>query len=55
MVFNGRAAYRLRVCDAQKKAGKSFDLTKFHDQFMNSGLVPVSIIRREMGVEGSAL
>ncbi len=41
--------------DAQKKAGKSFDLTKFHDQFMNAGLVPVSIIRREMGVEGSAL
>jgi uncharacterized protein (DUF885 family) len=41
--------------DAQKKDGKNFNLTKFHDQFMNSGLVPVSIIRREMGVEGSSL
>jgi len=41
--------------DAQKKEGKNFNLTKFHDQFMNSGLVPVSIIRREMGVEGSSL
>ena len=41
--------------DAQKKEGAAFNLTKFHDQFMNSGLVPVSIIRREMGVEGSAL
>jgi uncharacterized protein (DUF885 family) len=41
--------------DAMKKEGKAFNLTKFHDQFMNSGLVPVSIIRREMGVEGDAL
>jgi uncharacterized protein (DUF885 family) len=41
--------------DAQKKEDAAFNLTKFHDQFMNSGLVPVSIIRREMGVEGSAL
>jgi hypothetical protein len=41
--------------DAQKKEGKSFNLTKFHDQFMNSGLVPVSVIRHEMGVEGDAL
>ncbi|HWA23011.1 MAG TPA: DUF885 domain-containing protein [Caulobacterales bacterium] len=41
--------------DAQKKLGKAFNLTKFHDAFMNAGLVPVSIIRREMGVEGSAL
>jgi uncharacterized protein (DUF885 family) len=38
-----------------KKEGKAFNLTKFHDRFMNSGLVPVSIIRREMGVEGSSL
>jgi uncharacterized protein (DUF885 family) len=41
--------------DAQKKEGANFSLTKFHDAFMNSGLVPVSIIRREMGVEGSSL
>ena len=41
--------------DAQKKEGKAFSLTKFHDAFMNAGLVPVSVIRREMGVEGSAL
>lgn len=41
--------------DAERAQGKAFSLTKFHDQFMNSGLVPVSIIRREMGVKGSAL
>ncbi|HEY8947936.1 MAG TPA: DUF885 domain-containing protein [Rhizomicrobium sp.] len=41
--------------DAMKQQGAKFDLTKFHDQFMNSGLVPVSIIRKEMGVEGSSL
>ncbi|MBV9061363.1 MAG: DUF885 domain-containing protein [Alphaproteobacteria bacterium] len=41
--------------DAQKQQGRAFNLTKFHDGFMNSGLVPVSIIRREMGVAGSAL
>ena len=41
--------------DAQKKEGNAFNITKFHDAFMNAGLVPVSIIRREMGVEGSAL
>ena len=41
--------------DAQKQEGANFSLTKFHDSFMNAGLVPVSIIRREMGVEGSAL
>jgi uncharacterized protein (DUF885 family) len=41
--------------DAEKQQGKAFNLTKFHDAFMNSGLVPVSIIRREMGVKGSPL
>ena len=41
--------------DAEKQEGAKFNLTKFHDAFMNSGLVPVSIIRKEMGVEGEAL
>jgi len=41
--------------DAKKQQGAAFNLTQFHDQFMNSGLVPVSIIRKEMGVEGSSL
>jgi uncharacterized protein (DUF885 family) len=41
--------------DLQKKEGTSFNLTKFHDAFMNAGLVPVSIIRREMGIEGPPL
>jgi hypothetical protein len=41
--------------DAMKQQGAKFNLTKFHDQFMNSGLVPVSIIRKEMGVAGSSL
>jgi uncharacterized protein (DUF885 family) len=41
--------------DAEKQEGTKFNLTKFHDAFMNAGLVPVSIIRREMGVTGPAL
>ena len=41
--------------DLQKKVGKAFNLTKFHNAFMNAGLVPVSIIRKEMGVQGPAL
>ena len=41
--------------DAQKQEGAKFNLTKFHDAFMNSGLVPVSIIRKEMGIAGSSL
>jgi len=41
--------------DMEKREGNSFNLTKFHDTFMNAGLVPVSIIRREMGMAGPAL
>jgi hypothetical protein len=41
--------------DAMKQQGAKFNLTQFHDAFMNSGLVPVSIIRKEMGVKGSSL
>jgi uncharacterized protein (DUF885 family) len=41
--------------DMQKKEGKVFSITKFHDAFLNAGLVPVSVIRREMGVPGPAL
>lgn len=41
--------------DLRKKEGKAFNLTRFHNAFMNAGLVPVSIIRREMGVKGPAL
>jgi uncharacterized protein (DUF885 family) len=41
--------------DMQKKEGKAFSITKFHDAFLNAGLVPVSVIRREMGVQGPPL
>lgn len=41
--------------DLEKKEGKAFNLTRFHDAFMNAGLVPVAIIRREMGLTGPAL
>ncbi|HUB84819.1 MAG TPA: DUF885 domain-containing protein, partial [Rhizomicrobium sp.] len=41
--------------DAMAQEGKNFDIEKFHDAFLNAGLVPVSIIRREMGVKGSSL
>jgi uncharacterized protein (DUF885 family) len=41
--------------DMHKKEGKAFSITKFHNAFLNAGLVPVSIIRREMGLEGPPL
>ncbi|MGN6517046.1 MAG: DUF885 domain-containing protein, partial [Rhizomicrobium sp.] len=41
--------------DAMKQQGTKFNLTKFHDQFMNSGLVPVSIIRTEWVLGGWSL
>ena len=42
--------------DMQKKEGKDFSLTRFHDRFLNAGLVPIAIIRREMtGQDGPVL
>jgi hypothetical protein len=42
--------------DVQAAQGKSFDLAKFHDAFLNSGLVPIAVIRREItGKDGEAL
>ena len=40
----------------QKKEGKAFSLTRFHDRFLDAGLVPIAIIRRElMGQDGPVL
>jgi uncharacterized protein (DUF885 family) len=42
--------------DAQAKEGKSFTLAHFHDRFLNAGLVPLKIIRREiMDADGPLL
>jgi uncharacterized protein (DUF885 family) len=42
--------------DVQKQEGKDFSLAKFHDQFLNAALVPISVIRREMlGKDGPVL
>ena len=42
--------------DAQAKEGSSFTLQHFHDRFLSAGLVPVSIIRREiLGTSGPDL
>jgi uncharacterized protein (DUF885 family) len=42
--------------DAQAHEGKSFTLAHFHDRFLNAGLVPLKIIRREiMGADGALL
>jgi uncharacterized protein (DUF885 family) len=42
--------------DMQKKEGANFSLTRFHDRFLNAGLVPIAIIRREMtGQDGPVL
>lgn len=46
---------RLRS-DIKKQQGSHFSLQKFHDNFLNAGLVPVRIIRRELtGQNGSLL
>jgi uncharacterized protein (DUF885 family) len=34
--------------DVQAKEGDSFTLAHFHDRFLNAGLVPIKIIRREI-------
>ena len=31
-----------------QQLGEEFDLTKFHDQFLASGVIPISLIRWEM-------
>ncbi len=42
--------------DVQARQGKAFSLTRFHDAFLNAGLVPIAIIRREMlGKDGPVL
>jgi len=42
--------------DVQAHEGKAFTLAHFHDRFLGAGLVPVSIIRREiLGRDGPAL
>jgi hypothetical protein len=42
--------------DMQKKEGKDFSLTRFHDRFLSAGLIPIAIIRREMtGQDGPVL
>jgi len=42
--------------DVQKQEGKDFSLAKFHDQFLNAALVPISVIRREiLGKDGPVL
>jgi hypothetical protein len=42
--------------DVQKQEGKEFSLDRFHDSFLNAGLVPISVIRREiLGKDGPVL
>jgi uncharacterized protein (DUF885 family) len=42
--------------DVQAHEGKGFTLAHFHDRFLAAGLVPISIIRREiLGQDGPAL
>ena len=42
--------------DVRKKEGKDFSLAHFHDRFLNAGLVPIAVIRREiLGSDGPVL
>jgi uncharacterized protein (DUF885 family) len=42
--------------DVQKKEGKSFDLGRFHDEFLKQGALPIRLIRRAMlGSDGPML
>ena len=42
--------------DVQAREGKDFTLAHFHDRFLNAGLIPITVIRREiLGADGPAL
>jgi uncharacterized protein (DUF885 family) len=42
--------------DVEAKEGKAFTLAHFHDRFLNAGLIPIGMIRREiLGTDGPAL
>jgi len=42
--------------DLKKREGASFDLGRFHNEYLRQGAVPVPLIRRAMlGEEGSLL
>lgn len=42
--------------DVRAKEGAAFTLAHFHDRFLNAGLIPIAMIRREiLGVDGPAL
>jgi len=42
--------------DVRAKEGAAFTLAHFHDRFLNAGLIPIAMIRREiMGADGPAL
>lgn len=47
--------YKLRE-DYAKKQGKSFNLARFHADFVRQGAIPIALIRRILlGEEGSTL
>jgi len=42
--------------DVRAKEGQAFTLAHFHDRFLNAGLIPIAMIRREiLGADGPAL
>lgn len=42
--------------DVRAKEGEAFTLAHFHDRFLNAGLIPIAMIRREiLGADGPAL
>jgi uncharacterized protein (DUF885 family) len=42
--------------DVRAKEGAAFSLARFHDRFLNAGLIPIAMIRREiLGADGPVL
>jgi len=44
----GKVQFEKLLADRARQLGKDFDLGKFHDEFLASGSIPISLIRWEM-------
>jgi uncharacterized protein (DUF885 family) len=44
----GKVQFEKLLSDRARQLGKDFDLGKFHDEFLASGSIPITLIRWEM-------
>ena len=46
--YFGKVQLEQLLAEERLAKGDDFDLTKFHDRFIQSGLIPIALIRWEM-------